>query len=65
MVSVRPITDDVNFDRLAKMGSVRFIHFKGAIIPFVVNKYLGRLDFNSEVGQDCSYVFKWLGNQEG
>lgn len=45
MVSVRPITGDVNFDHLVKMGSVGFLHFKGAIIPFVVNKYLGRLDF--------------------
>ena len=42
MMSVCPITGDVNLDHLVKVVSVGFLHYKDAIIPFVVNTYLQR-----------------------
>lgn len=42
MMSICPITGHVNLDHLVKVVFVGFLHYKGAIIPFVINKYIGR-----------------------
>lgn len=45
MMSICPITGSVNLDHLVKVVSVGFLHYTGAIITFIVKKYLGRPDF--------------------
>ena len=42
MMSVCSVTGDANLHHLVKVLSVMFLHYKAAITPFVVNKYLGR-----------------------
>lgn len=40
MISICPITGDVNFDELIKVLSAKFLQCKVAIFPFVIKKYL-------------------------
>lgn len=42
MMSICPITGDINLDNLVKVVSAGFLHYEAIIIPFVVNKYLVR-----------------------
>ena len=49
MVSVCPIVVHVNFDRLHKVVSARFLHYKVTIFPFVMNNYFeGRFFFKNK-----------------
>lgn len=41
MISICPITRDVNFDHLFKVLSARFLHCKITTFPFVTDKYFG------------------------
>lgn len=40
MLSICPITGDVNFDQLIKVVSAKFLQYKVAVFLFVIKKYL-------------------------
>lgn len=45
-MAICPITIDVNFNHLVKVGSARFLHYKVAIFLFRINKNLAGWYFN-------------------